>query len=319
MPASPDILSFPEATKFWADKINLDPQDYKRLSSQAKVRAFGVTGIAKGDELQTVRDAITKAIKSGTTLEDFKKDCADVFERRGWTGKQAWRVDNIFRTNVQSAYNAGQYQQQMATVDALPYWMYSAINDRRTRPAHALMNGRVYPASDPIWHTWYPPNGYRCRCSVIALTESQVNRRGLKISDSSVGQAPSPDPGFEANQGESYFIDLGDALTERATTWEPEVTKSVLEEIVKSPEVDLWLDSPSGQLPIATTSDGIPAVIREQELGKITTSISAIDLEAMQEQLFSAKSSKSIIFNINDMLATFILIDGMMVLTEVEQ
>jgi len=56
--------------------------------------------------------------------------------------------------------------------------MYDAINDRRTRPAHAAMDGYIAPHDDPIWNTWYPLNGYRCRCSVIALSERQAHARG---------------------------------------------------------------------------------------------------------------------------------------------
>ncbi|CAH8721330.1 hypothetical protein HTL2_006310 [Paenibacillus melissococcoides] len=43
------------------------------------------------------------------------------------------------------------------------------------------MHGRVFRADDPIWNTWYPPNGFRCRCTVRTLSERQVRERGLKV------------------------------------------------------------------------------------------------------------------------------------------
>ena len=62
--------------------------------------------------------------------------------------------------------------------------MYDALNDSRTRPAHAAMDNMVFRHDDPIWDTHYPPNGFGCRCRVRALTAKEVEARGLAVSDS---------------------------------------------------------------------------------------------------------------------------------------
>lgn len=218
-------LPMPEAQAFWRDKVVLGPGEFAKLSVEAKVKAFAVSGIAKGDELATVFAAMQKALDQGTTLAEFKKDCAEIFERRGWTGKRAWRVDNIFRTNIQTAYNIGQYRQLRAAGDLFPYWQYSAVNDSRTRPTHRAMGGRVWPADHPIWDIWFPPNGYRCRCSVIGITRRQAERRGsiIETDDPTNGliepidpvtgnRMPArqliPDTGFAHNPGKVVYGDL---------------------------------------------------------------------------------------------------------------
>ena len=214
-------LPMAEAQAFWADKVQMGAGEFARLSAEAKVKAFAVGGIAKGDELNTVFEAIRRAIDQGTTLADFKKECGDIFERRGWTGKRTWRVDNIFRTNIQTAYNVGKYK-RLKDSGLFPYWQYSAINDRRTRPTHLAMDGRVWPADHPTWDTWFPPNGYRCRCSVIGLTARQAERMGVKIEEDDPtngliepidpitgNRMPArqllPDPGFEINPGKVVY------------------------------------------------------------------------------------------------------------------
>lgn len=53
--------------------------------------------------------------------------------------------------------------------------------DSRTRPEHAMLNGKVFRIDDPFWNTHYPPLGFRCRCRTRALTEKQVSDRGLTI------------------------------------------------------------------------------------------------------------------------------------------
>lgn len=233
-----DIAPLPnkEAQAFWKDKVPMSPGEFRRLSDEAKTRAFAVSGIAKGDELATVMAAMQKAIDQGTTLADFKKDCAAVFEKRGWTGKRAWRIDNIFRTNIQTAYSVGRYKQMQSVRDRRPYWQYSAVNDKRTRPAHAAMHGKVYPADHPFWATWYPPNGFRCRCGVVTLSARDVADEKLTVEtadptgkliepvDPVTGnKLPArllmPDPGFAHNPGKSVWGGIVDAQTKPAK-WE---------------------------------------------------------------------------------------------------
>jgi SPP1 gp7 family putative phage head morphogenesis protein len=224
-----------EAQAFWRDKVPMSPGQFKQLAEEARTRAFAVSGIAKGDELATVMDAIGKAIDKGTTFQDFQKDCGEIFEKRGWTGAKAWRVDNIFRTNVQTAYNVGRYRQMMEVRDSRPYWQYSAVNDRRTRPTHRAMQGMVFPAGHPFWDTWYPPNGYRCRCGVVTLSQRNVDEDRITVRtedptgkliepvDPRTGnRIPArllmPDPGFAHNPGKIAWGGVVDA-SDRPGTW----------------------------------------------------------------------------------------------------
>ncbi|MNY02870.1 hypothetical protein D3C86_1354600 [compost metagenome] len=42
----------------------------------------------------------------------------------------------------------------------------------------------MFRHDDPIWSAIFPPNGFNCRCRVVALTEAAVKRRGLTIVSS---------------------------------------------------------------------------------------------------------------------------------------
>ncbi len=57
-----------------------------------------------------------------------------------------------------------------------PYYLYDAVNDSRTRPTHAAMDGFVARHDDPVWGQWSPACGHRCRCKRIAVTEAQAQR-----------------------------------------------------------------------------------------------------------------------------------------------
>lgn len=207
-----------EALSFWKKKMKLSPGEFAKLEREAKLMAFAVSGIARGDELNTVYNALAKAIEDGVSFADFKKECAGIFERRGWTGKRAWRIDTIFRTNIQTAYNVGNYQQMMRVKERRPYWRYSAVNDSRTRPAHRAVHGKIFPADHPFWDKWFPPNGFRCRCSVNSVSEADLESNGWKVEEEDPtgrlyeptdprtgvrlpGRLLMPDPGWDFHVG----------------------------------------------------------------------------------------------------------------------
>lgn len=173
-------LPFEEAIKFWQDKVKLSPGEFAKLTAEAKIMAFAVSGIAKGEELSTVFNAIGKALKDGVSFGDFKKECSAIFDKRGWSGKRAWRVDNIFRTNIQTAYNVGRFAQLKDKGDKF-YGQYDAVNDSRTRPTHAAVDGKIFPLDHPFWDQWWPPNGFRCRCSVTPVHKYVVEEEGLTV------------------------------------------------------------------------------------------------------------------------------------------
>ncbi len=94
------------------------------------------------------------------------------------------RMRTIYRTNIEVGVAHGRYRRQVDNAQNRPYWKYEAIMDAATRPAHAAMHGKVFRADDPIWKTHYPPNGFGRRCSVMALTEQEMEKEGLSVSDS---------------------------------------------------------------------------------------------------------------------------------------
>lgn len=277
-----DPLPMKEASVFWKDKVLVGPKDFTRLSKEAKIRAFAVSGIAKGDELTTVYRALQRAIEDGISFGDFKKQCRGIFERRGWTGKRSWRVQNIFRTNIQTAYNAGQYKRQKEMADTFPYLQYSAINDRRTRPTHKAMDDKVFPVDHPFWDKWYPPNGFRCRCTTLSLTERQVKRMGLQVESKDPTNTPVeiadpvtgaklhvqqllPDPGFGYHPGKLVWGGILDGFTNRLQkVWPDLIGTQAIAEAVEGPLFKAWYEEPQGNFPVLMLADDAAQTIKAE-------------------------------------------------------
>lgn len=217
-------LPFEEAIQFFKDKLALKPEEYKRLAEEAKVKAFTISGYTSLEILNDILKELEKALTEGITVTEFRDSVNQLLERKGYQGFTPFNADNIFRTNVQTAYNVGRYKQMTDpdVIKARPYWVYDAVNDKRTRPTHLALDETVRSHDDPFWNTWYPPNGFRCRCSVRTLSKRDIGRRGYKIqtgpppayvkTDTGSGVIPLlPDPGFAYNPGKA--------------AWQPDLSK----------------------------------------------------------------------------------------------
>ena len=192
-------LPFEEALKFIRSKIPMTEDEFALLAREARIRAFTISRMAGLDALKEIKESLVKSMETGQSLAEWKKATSDLLRQWGIGG---WRAETIYRTNLQTAYQVGRYE-QMTDPDVLemrPYWMYVAVMDDRTRPEHAILNGKVFPADDPIWDTWYPPNGFNCRCTVHTLSGSEMEREGYKISKGS-GVKVKPDEGWDFNPG----------------------------------------------------------------------------------------------------------------------
>lgn len=163
----------PEATNAWDD-----------LAGPVHSKVFAVAGATKIDLVADLHDAVTQAIEQGQSLGDFRKRFDKAVAKHGWTyrGSRGWRSSLIYDVNMRSAHMAGRWQQLVANADRKPYLQYRTAGDSRVRPLHRQWDGLVYPINDAFWDTHYPPNDYRCRCTVRAYSYGDLVDQGLTES-----------------------------------------------------------------------------------------------------------------------------------------
>lgn len=205
-------MPFQEAIEYWKDKVTLTPKQFYQLIEEYRTLAFTISGISALDVLNDIYAEINKVLETGITAQEFSKNVNGLLERKGWSGLTPYRMDVVFRTNVQTAFMVGHYRRMTDpdVVEKRPYWIYDAVNDSRTRPTHLAMDGKVFRYDHPFWDTWYPPNGFRCRCGVRTLSEAEVRARGITVDQDIplVVEPPGqlarplvPDRGFNNNPG----------------------------------------------------------------------------------------------------------------------
>ena len=50
---------------------------------------------------------------------------------------------------------------------------YRTAGDDKVRPEHAALDRVTLPIDDPFWDSYYPPNGWNCRCTVVQVRKSK--------------------------------------------------------------------------------------------------------------------------------------------------
>lgn len=173
---------------------------WEEVWAQANTWAFTVAKAMNQDILEAIRAELQHALETGESFEQFRRNLEPRLRALGWWGRQAAiapggamvsvqlgsvrRLETIFRTNTQTAYQVGRWRAFEAASTTHPFLQYIAVMDSRTRPTHGALNKRVFAFSDPIWKYMYPPNGFNCRCRVRALTAEEVRSKGLAVSGS---------------------------------------------------------------------------------------------------------------------------------------
>lgn len=220
MNAPADVQRFSEALAWFRQRMpELLDRDVEALTTVMRARARVWSAKAQLDLATTVWEGIEGAVASGETFDDFKVRIAKVVTKAfgGAPVVEEWRLERIFRTNVQRAYGGGRVAQlsQPEVLAARPFWKFSAIFDGRTSPICLECRGVVLRADHPWWRSHQPPLHYSCRSTIIAMT--------ARAGEASATKSPpriDADEGFGNVEAEPESrVDLAKYPAELARFW----------------------------------------------------------------------------------------------------
>lgn len=148
---------------------------------------FVFSGFKNYHQLKEMSMLLTDNNGNIRSFDDFYKDVKLVNETYNKHYLQA-EYDHAISTGIMAA----KWEKFKAEADLFPMLRYRALHDGRTRREHLDLDGATYPIGDDFWKTYYPPNGWRCRCDV-----DQVEKQAIKEPKS----FPVLQPMFRNNVG----------------------------------------------------------------------------------------------------------------------
>lgn len=93
---------------------------------------------------------------------------------------------NKINKNYNQNYLEAEYEFSVSSSQSAANWaatdpdgrynlQYRTANDDRVREQHRVLQDITLPKDDPFWLSYYPPNGWRCRCTAVEVLKSKYD------------------------------------------------------------------------------------------------------------------------------------------------
>lgn len=174
-------------------EVSLEVEGLKELLDPSRVEFMRqninyFSGFKTFNECKEMSAALLNPDGTIKTFAKFKKDALKVAK----TYNVAY-LNSEYNHAKQSAIMASKWGRIEQDKDLADMLVYQTAGDERVRPTHKAWDGTTLPVGNVFWNTHYPPNGWRCRCTVIQ--ESGLARTPYK----DVKALPKVDSKFFAN------------------------------------------------------------------------------------------------------------------------
>jgi SPP1 gp7 family putative phage head morphogenesis protein len=163
-----------------------DPSQTRKLKALQE-NIFYFSGFKSQKELKEASLLLTDDKGNVKPFSTFFKDVSDI----NTTYNESY-LKAEYNHAVTSSQMIQRWEDIIADKEDFPLLKYQTAHDERVRDSHRVLDNVTKPVEDPFWKTYYPPNGWNCRCHVIKLSHGE---------NSGDYVAPKIEPMFKTNVG----------------------------------------------------------------------------------------------------------------------
>lgn len=176
-----------ESVKNFQIGVGFEPVDALEFF---QTRGLVVKGLIDGNLTNQAHNILSQHLRGGRTLVETIGDLRELFEPyvgdptkivpsgpgRPQAEKilEAFRLENIIRTESTTALTEGRLTMGDATGGFVTAYEYSAILDPRTTEICQVADGLIIRADDPRLRKLEPPNHFQCRSVLVFVTTDDV-------------------------------------------------------------------------------------------------------------------------------------------------
>lgn len=156
-------------------------------------------------------------------FQQFKTDAKQIDS----TYRDSW-LKTEYDTAVRASRMAAQWERIQSTKHLYPCLEYVHTKAANPRIDHLDYVGIIRPVDDPFWSTNYPPNGWKCQCSV-----AQSDKQATDIPDG----LPEVPPDFRFNSGK-----LGQVYSIKDSNYIKSVSAAEMPKLIKTAKTEVNRD-----------------------------------------------------------------------------
>jgi phage protein F-like protein len=181
---------------------------------------FSFSAAKNYQELRTITSALRDDEGRLRSFPDFRDQVSAINAKFN----QVW-LQTEYDTCIATATQSARWQQFQEQKNLFPYLRYQTAGDESVRDEHRALDGVTKRIDDPFWRTYYPPNGWNCRCEAIQVPEDDVQE-----TPEGSYKAPFIPQLFRTNsgqtglifpQGHPYYTDVPNSEIRRAIAYLP--------------------------------------------------------------------------------------------------
>lgn len=139
------------------------------LAAKMVSRVLGWSGIDPAGLIEPVCAKILSLACDRSTERDFRRWCASAEAPAALASFDRKWAELLFDSVVLHTYAHQRYAENVAVAKFMPLWIYDCPTEYCK--SHRSVDRFVASHDDPVWQSIYPPNGWLCGCSVLAITE----------------------------------------------------------------------------------------------------------------------------------------------------
>lgn len=162
------------------------------VAAALRENAFIFSGFKTHAELEQVAQLITD---ENGNIRPFNEFLNDVKQLNQDYNHRYLRTE--YNQAVQSAQMASKWADFERDKDFINL-QYRTANDERVRASHRILHGVTLPVDDKFWQQYTPPNGWGCRCTVVAVPKDDPDFPVRDAQGSTInGKEVFPTPAYE--------------------------------------------------------------------------------------------------------------------------